>query len=111
MPAAPFVYTITSKAARAILLEHKVTLETFLQTGQLDLDINTRLTKVGRCKWQIVDFYDAKGSNLKSHLTPQQQQDLPAVQEELAAPTFVASSEDRESHARNWRNLQALRAG
>ena len=111
MPRAALIWPITVKAAKAILQERRVTMAEFNQTGELVMDLNTKLTRVGRNTWQIIDFYNAKGANLKHHLTPQEQQKLPAVQEEMEAPTFEQNEGDREEAARNRHNLQILRAG
>ena len=110
MPTAPFIWPISARAAKVILTERRITMAEFNKTGRLDLSVDTRLTKTGRCQWQIVDLCDVGGKNLKPHLTPQQQQKLPAVQEEMEAPTFEKNEGDREEVARNHRNLQTLRA-
>ena len=107
MPTAPFIQPITSKAARAILRDHRTTLQEFNRTGRLDISVDVRLTKTGRCQWQIIDMSNVDGRNLVPLLSLEQQQQLPAF--DVAAPTFAENNSDRDEAARHHRNLCELR--
>ena len=98
-----FIHPINVSAARAILRERGTSMNQFLRQGEITLAAGIKMTRTGKCKYQIVDHTGTGGEGVVPFIT---QHDYPMLP--CCGPDSEGSFAERNEVALERRRNEAV---